>query len=100
MDRLEPDASGLGRHWQVLRGLRVRLHLGDFEGSNASHDGLIAGHDYLVGCENLLQQRRDFLGLGRRWDDRIVSDEDHVDHVARRAAPSPDHCVRGGEGAG
>ena len=52
MDRLERDASGWGRHWQVLRGLRVRLHLGDFEGSIASRDGRIAGHDYLVGCEN------------------------------------------------
>ena len=74
MDRFERDAGGLGRHWQVLRALQVRLPLGDFEGSNATRDGLGAGHDYLVARENLPQQHRDFLGLRCRWDDRIVSD--------------------------
>ena len=100
MDRLERDTGGLGRHWQVLRALQVRQPLGDFEGSNASRDGLVAGHDYLVARDNLLQQRRDFLGLRRRWDDRIVSDQDHVDHGARMAGPTHGNGVRAGKGAG
>ena len=80
--------------------MQVRQPLGDFEGSNTSRDGVVADHDYLVARENLLQQRRDFLGLRRRWDDRIVSDQDHVDHGARRAGPAPGNCVRAGKGAG
>ena len=76
------------------------LPLDDFERSNASRDGLVTGHDYLVARENLLQQRRDFLGLRRRRGDRTVIDQDLVDHGARRAGPAPGHRVRWGEGAG
>ena len=81
----------------MLHALQVRLPLSDFEGGNASRDGLIAGHDYLVAREDLLQQCRDFRGLRRRLGDRIVSDQDRVDHGARRAGPSSGHY---GEGAG
>ena len=78
--------------------MQVRQPLGDFEGSNTSRDGVVADHDYLVARENLLQQRRNFLGLCRRWDDRIVSKQDHVDHGARRAGLTHGHCVRAGVG--
>ena len=98
--RPERDASGLGRHRQVLNALEQQLPSRDYKIGNATRDGRISGHDHLVARKHLLQQSCDFTGLHRRVGDQAVGLLDFVKHGARRVSPALGHCVRGGEADG
>ena len=94
--RPERDAGGLARHRQVLQALRVQLPLGDFDGSYASRDGLVAVRICLIARLDLLYHGSDSQGLRRRLGDRTVRAQDLVDRGVRTAGPTSVHCVRGG----